>query len=56
MIELQNIVQKGDILLVTKLDIIPRNAVKDIEIVKELFSRCIRVHVATNHTYQTFDR
>ncbi|RHW36673.1 recombinase family protein [Lysinibacillus yapensis] len=40
-----DLIQEGDTLVVTKLDRLARNTVEGIEIVKELFSRGVRVHV-----------
>lgn len=43
--ELLSILKDGDTLVVTKLDRLARNTVEGIAIVKDLFSRGIRVHV-----------
>ncbi|MET3196938.1 recombinase family protein [Bacillus sp. OAE603] len=43
--EVLSLLQKGDTLVVTKLDRLARNTVEGIEIVKDLFSRGVRVHV-----------
>lgn len=39
------LLKKGDTLVVTKLDRLARNTVEGIEIVRELFSRGVKVHV-----------
>ncbi|MEH6940099.1 recombinase family protein [Bacillus sp. JJ664] len=43
--EVLSLLQKGDTLVVTKLDRLARNTVEGIEIVKDLFSKGVRVHV-----------
>ncbi|MGH0681363.1 recombinase family protein [Bacillus mycoides] len=43
--EVLSILKEGDTLVVTKLDRLARNTVEGIEIVKGLFSKCVRVHV-----------
>lgn len=43
--ELLSLLEEGDTLVVTKLDRLARNTVEGIEIVKDLFSRGVRVHV-----------
>lgn len=43
--EVLSVLKDGDILVVTKLDRLARNTVEGIEIVKDLFSRGVRVHV-----------
>ena len=43
--EVLSVIKEGDTLVVTKLDRLARNTVEGIEIVKNLFSKGIRVHV-----------
>lgn len=43
--EVLDLLQEGDTLIVTKLDRLARNTVEGIEIVKDLFSNGVRVHV-----------
>lgn len=43
--EVLSLLEKADTLVVTKLDRLARNTVEGIEIVKELFSRGVKVHV-----------
>jgi DNA invertase Pin-like site-specific DNA recombinase len=43
--EVLSVLKKGDTLVVTKLDRLARNTVEGIEIVKDLFSKGVRVHV-----------
>ncbi|MGL4730344.1 MAG: recombinase family protein [Clostridium sp.] len=43
--ELLNIINKGDTLVVTKLDRLARNTVEGIEIVQQLFNKGVAVHV-----------
>ncbi|MGG3580935.1 recombinase family protein [Priestia megaterium] len=43
--ELISVLKEGDTLVVTKLDRLARNTIEGIEIVKELFSKRVRVHV-----------
>ncbi|GAB1793940.1 recombinase family protein [Priestia megaterium] len=43
--ELLSLLKEGDTLVVTKLDRLARNTVEGIEIVKNLFSKGVRVHV-----------
>ena len=43
--ELMSTIEKGDILVVTKLDRLARNTVEGIQIVEQLFSKGVSVHV-----------
>lgn len=43
--EVLSVLKEGDTLVVTKLDRLARNTVEGIEIVKDLFSKGVRVHV-----------
>ncbi|MDI2586608.1 recombinase family protein [Psychrobacillus sp. NEAU-3TGS] len=43
--EVLSLLKEGDTLVVTKLDRLARNTVEGIEIVKDLFSKGVRVHV-----------
>lgn len=43
--EVLTLLKKGDTLVVTKLDRLARNTVEGIEIVKDLFSKGVKVHV-----------
>lgn len=43
--EVLSVLKKGDTLVVTKLDRLARNTVEGIQIVKDLFSKGVRVHV-----------
>jgi len=43
--EVLSLLKEGDTLVVTKLDRLARNTVEGIEIVKDLFSRGVKVHV-----------
>lgn len=45
LIEVLSLLKEGDTLVVTKLDRLARNTVEGIEIVKDLFSKGVRVHV-----------